>query len=142
MDVVEHNGGSFGIEKGVVEMVLATDNLSMDNASPEQKFAAQVKAKEYSLACAFILGADRTRFGKLVEDLENSYTQGQDKYPKTMTDTYKLLVNWKQDPRNLVQVVRPPAAASGEVAFVNRCEGRERCCNMCHTRSIHASRRG
>ena len=118
VDVVEHNGGTLGIEEGVVKMVLAENGLTMSGANEGQMSNAQAKAREYSLACAFILGADKIRFGKLLEDLENSYTQGDDKYPKTMTDAYKLLVNWKQDPRNLMRAVRP-GTTTGEVAFVN-----------------------
>ena len=36
--------------------------------------------------------------------------------PKTITDAYSLLLNWKQDPRNLLQVV---GASSNGVAFTN-----------------------
>jgi hypothetical protein len=41
----------------------------------------------------------------MLEDLENSFTQNVDKYPKTMTDAYNLLVNWKQNPQNYLRVV-------------------------------------
>jgi hypothetical protein len=45
------------------------------------------------MACAFLVGSDRDRYGKLVEDLENDHIQGSDKYPKTLTDAYSLLVH-------------------------------------------------
>jgi hypothetical protein len=66
---------------------------------------AERLAKEQYLACAFILGADKTRYGRMLEDLKNSFTQGVDKYPKNMTDAYNLLVNWKQNPQNYLRVV-------------------------------------
>jgi hypothetical protein len=50
------------------------------------------------------LGSDRNRYGKLIEDLENSYLQGNNNYPKKVQDAYTLLVNWKQDPRNMVRM--------------------------------------
>jgi len=47
----------------------------------------------------------RDRYGKLVEDLENDHIQGSDKYPKTLTDAYSLLVHWKQSPKNLMRAL-------------------------------------
>jgi Zinc knuckle len=64
----------------------------------------QTEATERYFAVAFLLGSDRVRFGKLIEDLENSHLQGQNNYPKTVQDAYTLLVNWKQDPRNMVRM--------------------------------------
>ena len=42
------------------------------------------------------------RFGRYLEDLENDFTQGVDRYPQSRVDTHHVLANWKQDPRNLV----------------------------------------
>jgi hypothetical protein len=39
-----------------------------------------------------------------------------DKYPKSMTEAYNLLVFWKQDPRNLMRVL---GTSSNGVAFTN-----------------------
>jgi hypothetical protein len=42
------------------------------------------------------MGADRNMYGKLIEDLENAFTQGQDKnYPRTVTGAYAMLTTWK-----------------------------------------------
>jgi hypothetical protein len=61
-------------------------------------------AQEQYLAVAFLLGSDRNRYGKVIEDLENNYTlQGQDNFPKTVTACYSLITNWKQNPRNVMQ---------------------------------------
>jgi hypothetical protein len=40
-----------------------------------------------------------------MEDLENLFTQGSDKYPKTVAEAYNLLINWKQNPQNYMRVV-------------------------------------
>ena len=37
-----------------------------------------------------------------MEDLENDFTQGVDRYPKSRVDAHHVLANWKQDPHNLV----------------------------------------
>ena len=50
------------------------------------------------------MGADRVRFGRYLEDLENDFTQGVDRYPKSRVDAHHVLANWKQDPRNLVRL--------------------------------------
>ena len=48
------------------------------------------------IAYLFVFGADKIRFGKLLEDIENAFTQGDDKFPADLTHAYKLLKNWKQ----------------------------------------------
>ena len=50
------------------------------------------------------MGADRVRFGRYLEDLENDFTQGVDRYPQSRVDAHHVLANWKQDPRNLVRL--------------------------------------
>jgi hypothetical protein len=62
------------------------------------------------------MGSDRHRYGKLIEDLENDFTQRRDNYPKTLVDTYNLLVHWKQDPPNLMRVL---GTNNDGVAFAN-----------------------
>ena len=50
------------------------------------------------------MGADRVQFGRYLEDLENDFTQGVDRYPNSRVDAHHVLANWKQDPRNLVRL--------------------------------------
>ncbi|CAB9520834.1 unknown protein [Seminavis robusta] len=107
-DVVERNGGSIGADIGLVEEVLNSHRppLTLETATDEQLQQAKGIARERTIALDFIVGADRSRFGKLTEDLENSFTQGRNNYPATMTDALKILTNWKQDPRNTPQPPR------------------------------------
>ena len=44
-------------------------------------------------------GADRARYDRLVENMENDFL-GQNNYSKTVSRAYHLLTNWKQDPRH------------------------------------------
>jgi len=111
------------VEEGVLTAVLQEQGLAFALADNDQKVAAQAVTKECMMACAFLQDAERGKYGKLLEDLENAYTQGEDWYPRNLRDVHKLLANWKQDPRN-VQVVRqgggPGGTATGnEVAFAN-----------------------
>ena len=50
------------------------------------------------LALAFLMGSDQSRFGRLLEKLENDFTTGNDSYPKTLTDAYNMLLEWKDNP--------------------------------------------
>ena len=52
------------------------------------------------------MGADRTRFGHLLETYENDFTQGVDQYPRTRTDAFNILANYKEDERNYLRVTR------------------------------------
>ena len=62
---------------------------------------------------AFILGADKQCYVGLIRDVENEYLNGANKYPKTITSAYNLLVNWKGDPN------RARLGMSDGVAFTN-----------------------
>jgi hypothetical protein len=103
VEVIEHCGGDIGTDRSLVDEMLGGRERSI--ASATMMIDAEKLAKEKYLACAFVMGADKTRYGRLMEDLENSFTQGSDKYPKTMGEAYNLLVNWKQNPQNYMHVV-------------------------------------
>jgi hypothetical protein len=124
VEVIEHCGGDFGIDTGLIDATFATTNpaVTRDTTTPPMVKAAEKNAREQYLACTFLLGSDRKQYGKLLENLENEFTQKTDKWPKTITDAYSLLLNWKQDPRNLLQIV---GASSDGVAFTNIGERRE-----------------
>ena len=52
------------------------------------------------MVMAFISGANSIKYGRLIEELENSYLKGnENEYPKTVTDAYNLLLNYKNDPK-------------------------------------------
>lgn len=109
IDVVEHSGGSIGHHPGILNQVALEKGKEVDKMTEEDKKEAQ----ERYLAVAFVLGSDRSRFGVLIEHLENGYLQGQDGYPKTVTAAYHLLTNWKQERQAM------PLAGSHGVAFTN-----------------------
>jgi hypothetical protein len=91
---LEAVGATIGPHRGVIDMIVGEAGV----ATP-----AQVnEANERWIAVAFINSADKTRYGRLLEDLRNNYLMGQDNYPKTLNGAYNLLVNWQQDPRNMI----------------------------------------
>ena len=51
----------------------------------------ETTAREIYLACTFVINSDLRRYGRLIEDLENDYTKGNDNYPRNMVKAYQLL---------------------------------------------------
>jgi hypothetical protein len=76
-------------------MILKENNINPNTASLEQIADIMRALQEQYLTVAFLLRSDQNQYGKLIENLEKDYTQGQDKYPKTVTAAYGLLTNWK-----------------------------------------------
>ena len=102
VDVIDATGGSMGNHKEILEAMAKEEGIVIDKAAPEQMRSMKAVAKE--------------RYDQYIEDFENSFLQGQDKYPKTVTAAYNLLTNWKQDPRNMMQAIGP---VNDGVSFTN-----------------------
>ena len=56
----------------------------------------ETTAQEIYLACAFVINCDLRRYGRLIEELENDYTEGNDNYPRNMVKYYQLLNEYNQ----------------------------------------------
>ena len=112
IDVIDFNDGSIRNKKGLIEAGLTINGAQKPPTEDETKKAV-AKERKITIACVFILGADKTQFGKLMEDMEKSFTQCDDKYPVDLTEAYKLLTNWKH--------FVPPACRSApiESSFTN-----------------------
>ena len=104
IDMLEHCGASLGEDDGIITKVLEHHDIDPAEATATQKENARIEAQEWYYGLAFLMGADRVRFGRYLEDLENDFTQGVDRYPKSRVDAHHVLANWKQDPRNLVRL--------------------------------------
>jgi hypothetical protein len=80
IEVVEHCGAEVGNHHpAAIEETLVENGKTTATATPEELAVARVMSRERYLACAFMLGADRKRYGKLVEDTENAHVQKDDK---------------------------------------------------------------
>ena len=61
----------------------------------------ETTAREIYLACAIIINSDLRQYGRLIEELENDYTKGNDNYTYNMVKSYQLLNEYKQwNPRS------------------------------------------
>jgi hypothetical protein len=109
VNVIEYCSGVISNDDtGLVDAELISTGLTLQNAEDA--------ARERVPACAFLLGSDQVCYGKLLEDLENDYTQGTDNYLSSLQQAYSLLVHWKQDPRNVVHMM---GGMNDGVAFAN-----------------------
>jgi hypothetical protein len=97
-DVVAYCGGTIGVSPSLSLGLAAELNFNTTTGSEADRLKISTAARERYLATAFIMGADHRRFDGLIRDIENSYLNDLDIYPKTMTAAFNLLVNWKEDP--------------------------------------------
>ena len=49
------------------------------------------------MATLFLSGLDNARYRALLNDMHNAFRMGHNEYPKTLTSTYELAINWKGD---------------------------------------------
>ena len=114
VDVIDHIGGSVGDDSGLFEDFVNQNEIDIATADIDKIGLA---AKDQYLAVAFLLGADRSRYGRLIESLENDHIRGkQAAFPKTLTSAYNLLTNWKQNANNMN---RNGSTVNDGVSFTN-----------------------
>ena len=116
VDVLEYIGGVLGQEPGLIDAELDLIGVKLDDTMDMQLTTAEAAAKECVLMIGLLIGSDRAHHGKLLEDLENNFTQGQDNYPANPQQAYSLLVHWKQDPCNIVRLI---GGTNDGMAFTN-----------------------
>ena len=94
--VVEACGGKFQLP-GVIIIVLKDKHsgVAVSQMDSTDKKAIKKKVRERLLAVLFIDNSNRIIYSGLLKILENDHLMGQDKYPRDMTTTQKLLVNYK-----------------------------------------------
>ena len=56
----------------------------------------EATARDIYLSCAFVINSDLKRYERLIEELENDYTKGNDNYPQNMVKAYQFLNEYKQ----------------------------------------------
>jgi hypothetical protein len=99
VDVIKESGGSIGHSPEMVKRLCKQKGTPLKDMDRAATLVIQKESEERYLAVAIMIGADRSRFGTLLEDLQNDYLQKRDNYPKTMAESYNLLTNWCTDAR-------------------------------------------
>jgi hypothetical protein len=73
----EESGATTGTHPGSVTEALNRAAADADNPTGAERDAAIKSTTERYLAVAFLLGADRFRYGTLVKEIENEYLQNK-----------------------------------------------------------------
>ena len=68
--------------------------MKITNPTQQQKDDAEKKAIEEHHAILFILGADKYKYGKLIEEMKNDVICKKDPFPKTIAEASHLLSKW------------------------------------------------
>ena len=114
--VIEHSGGSLGEHTGIEQAIANNRGRVYELMEEMEQALIKRDAQAQYLATTFILGADQSKYRRLIENLENDHLQGRNNYPTTVAAAYNLLTNWKQDPCNIMQIVGP---TNDGVSFTN-----------------------
>ena len=91
LKVIESYGGSIGDDKALRKLRPGYDALSAN-----EKTKANKDIKQMHLAYCYLRGSDSVRYGKLKEGLDNDYSQGNNRYPHTITESYQFLMNYTE----------------------------------------------
>ena len=94
VDVITYSGGEVGTDPKTITMVATEMGLDHETTTKENKLKINAEAKERYLAICFFLGADRQRYGRLLENTENNFLQGSNTYPKTVNAAHNLLLSY------------------------------------------------
>jgi hypothetical protein len=107
----EESGATIGSHPGGVTKILTHTARDAANPTDVEQNAALKTATDRYLAVAFLLGAVCTRYGTLVEEIENEYLRNKGSsssagtYPTTVPEAYAYLCNYKKDPQNLTRLL-------------------------------------
>jgi hypothetical protein len=107
----KESGATIGSHPGGITRILTQTAKDAANYTDVEQNAALKTATDQYLAVAFLVGADRTRYGTLVEEIENEYLRNKGSsssagtYPTTVPEAYDYLCNYKKDPQNLTRLL-------------------------------------
>ena len=102
-------------DNAIRDFVVSRDHqagTNFENLTAAQQETVLDKAHELCCATMFLAQADKRRYGKLQEDLENAFTRGNSDYPQNMVQAFKLINEFKHwQPRSTVADVTTTAFA-------------------------------
>jgi hypothetical protein len=107
----KESGATIGAHPAAITDELDTSAADSKNPTLDEQIMAGKIATDRYLAVAFLLGADKTRYGTLVEEIENEYLRNKGSstkagtYPTSVAEAYDYLCNYKKDPKNLTRLL-------------------------------------
>ena len=84
-------------DRSIIDIVMSRSHpgVDFDDLTADQMSAVHTAASELYLSTMFIFQSDHHRYGKLSEELENSFTKGNDDYPDNLVSAYHLINEYK-----------------------------------------------
>jgi hypothetical protein len=92
--VLQRIGGDFD-GKDLMKWAYARERLDPQNINEAQRAKARRTASDAFEAIAFLFGAEKQKYGRVFDDLENDQMKNIDSFPKTLIESYNLLSRWK-----------------------------------------------
>jgi len=105
VDVILYSGGKIGLDPNMIKLAEKDIGVEYEKGTDKQKSKIHATAKELYLASCFFLGVTKHRYGRLIESTETNFIQNVNQYSKTISSAHSLLLNYKQYPRNLINMV-------------------------------------
>jgi hypothetical protein len=93
VDAIKSLGGSLADDMHLKDELLAREPRT--GYTTKQLAGAHAKLQDKTVAYGILVRADRSRYGKLIEEIENDFIKGNNDYPKTPTEACNLLVNYR-----------------------------------------------
>ena len=117
VSIVTYCGGSLGTAKELGEALAIERKLVLATIDADTMKALRIEAQDRYLAVAFIMGADKKRFGALMTEMENDFLKYRtpNAYPQTTTQAYSWLLRYQKERG----INNPRHVGSNEVAFAN-----------------------
>jgi len=89
-----------GADPGIVEWILQhkyKGKKLLRDLTTDEKVELCNEAEEQQVALIVLCGADQSKYGPLLEELENDYLNGQNNYPCNITGVYNWLLYWSNE---------------------------------------------
>ena len=84
-------------DQAIKDIAIETAHSGVDynTLTASQQAIVQDNAKDMYLACAFLFQSDRKRYGRLLEEIEDDYTNGNSNYPTNLVTAYRIISEYK-----------------------------------------------
>ena len=119
-DIYKSNGGCLA-DPGRIDLETA-----FETEEEKQEYISIIESEtQLILAMNFIEKLDRTRYGRMQDELQNLYDRGQDSYPTTLVDAYHMAVN-RRDEGSFADTLIQPKSDIGAAFATNARKGKEK----------------
>ena len=88
--IVEHYGGDIFYDESLADYEREMDKKNGQTTRSDKEYQQLVRDRK--MAMAFLLSANRKKYGTLLDKLSDSFSFNMDVYPKTLNQAYELLV--------------------------------------------------